>query len=153
MKTLTALAAHVRTHLNVINVHEHQVNIFMESGQVFDGSYKLTEEGLHIADFQYRIGIHIDDMPALAGGVLLVTLQTFLKTLNPNQLIGQLQFDLAPVSDRLLDVDASVEVSDPLHLQQVEDGRLQINGMRYDFAVDPFNVAKQIDGMLLDVKD
>jgi len=153
MKTLTAFALMVRKHLPVLQLAEHQVHVFMESGQVIKGGGKLSEYGYHLADFRYCVVLQIDQMPAVNGGVLLAALETFLAGLDSEESLSPLQLDITAVSDRLIDVDASVQVSDAIYIQPDDKGRIHSPNGRFDFKHDPFSYAENLDSVLVDAKD
>ncbi len=152
MKTLTAFALMIRKHMDALNIEPHQVSVFMESGEVKAGGGKQAEQGQHLGDFEYRIALTIDALPAVNGGIILAALQAFSGNLDRRDL-SDLQIEVTAVSDRLIDLDASLQVRDALYIQQDEQGPIKTHSGNYSFKSNPFDVAEQLDEILSHVKD
>jgi len=151
MKTLQDYKALIIANLDLLNISKNQIEIFAENGEIKPGSNKENELGLHYLDFEYRLTLEIEEMPAESLALLsLLTLQ-FVNNIYDRDELDEIRFEYETNDlEKSIDIEINFGVRDPVYLVPVDTGYsspISMNGKMWGLGNGVLNVAESLAGL------
>lgn len=132
MKKLNALSTLLKDNQDWMNVGADQREVWMEQSKIERGSNEQSENGLHYLDFKYRLCASIDGLQAKKGEALLVLIHGFTNQMD-DDFLGELEIDITPSDDHLVDIEITMMVNDPIYLVEVNESPIYFSGKYWGF--------------------
>ena len=145
MKTMTRWQQYIKENLTYLGVDETHVEVWTENGKPVSGGMHDTPDGMRYIDFEYRLATAVDEMPAEVGGLLIAMAYHFVDGLDRAEL-EEIDIDISPLDEgRLVNVEITFGVRDPIFLEPVQNSPIVINGQKMGFSPGSWNVATNMD--------
>jgi hypothetical protein len=146
MKKLNDLNTLLKDNQDWMNFGCEQSEVWLENSRVERGSSEETDDGLHYLDFKYRLCASIDGLQAQKGDALIVLLHCFTNQMD-DDFLGELEIDITPSDDRLVDVEITMMVNEPIYLVEVEKSPIHFNGKYWGFGEGGLTFATQVKSL------
>ncbi len=148
MSKLAAFTAHLQGQFQALGIKPEQYDAFQEGGELRAGGGKETEQGWHLASWEYRAAIVIERMPTASAGLLLALVQVWLDEHDPErekagQKPPQIHIDMDD-RNQLADIEITLDFEDELYLAPNVNGAVVWRGQRYDFGEHDLWVAENL---------
>lgn len=156
MSYLTTLKETITEQADILGIKPAQVDVWMEGGELEDGSYKETESGLHIQDLKYRACVAIDDLLDDNGqsAFLALLVKQFAKSIDEDnqQGLDGISLHIEQLDEKKVDVEITLGIREPQYVVEVQNSPIEFNGKKWGFGTATFNIATELNDVSADVK-
>lgn len=144
MRALNDLNEILTENSKALKLNAKSWDIWMENGTLQAGGMKETEHGRQYARIAYRAAVYIERLPSDRAALLLALIRQYAdqRAAEDTTQNADPEFDVQTLSERLVNVEITLQITDPLYMTEVEESPIAWAGKKLAPGAHPFGIAE-----------